>query len=431
MAGPAETPAALFREQPLYVWRDQAIAWAIEGHSDTDIQNLLAEEFRRIGQSNEDQVQLRVEAVHSLLQTDSRWVNRRNASQPGNRTEAGPSQTPAATPREEPAPATQTQNQNVQDQITALTQLVHAMALQQQAQMSRQTAPHVLAAREPQPPRMRIPDPEPFSGAKGSYSKFKMAMKIKMQADMSFGNGISETGYIFLRLKGRAADMMLSWMRRNPEGTVTDMWAQMDATFEDSLGSEKARRDLQNLRQGKLSLQEFNQTFMQLAFDAGEEENVPNLKTRYLAALRNDLATHMIAVDIPEYWGMTQLMERVGKIDVNLDRFKLGKGGFQQASNKPSAQPADEMDWIPTLPVKSNSARPSDKNQGKRAKWATAEERKERINNNACLRCGKSGHFARKCHLLPAARPVKAATATVEKVDTSDEEEEEGSDSEN
>ena len=427
MAGPAKIPAALPGEPPLHIWRDQAIAWTLEGRSDIDIENQLAENLRQTGQSDEDQIRLKVRAVHGLLQADPRWVNRRNANQPSRHVEAGPSQTPAATPREGPAPITQT----IQEQLTALTQLVHAMALQQQAQVSRQTAPSMLAAREPQAPRMRIPDPEPFSGVKDSYSKFKMAMKIKMHADMSFGNGISETGYIFLRLKGRAADMMLSWMRRNPEGTATDMWAQMDATFEDTLGSEKARRDLQNLRQSKLSLQEFNQKFMQLAFDAGEEENVPNLKTRYLAALRDDLATLMIAVDVPEHWGMTELMERVGKIDVNLDRFKLGKGGFQRPNNRPSAQPTDEMDWIPTSPVKSNSARPSDKNQGKRAKWATAEERKERIENNTCLRCGKSGHFARKCRLLPAERPVKAAAATVEEVGTSDEEEEESSGSEN
>jgi hypothetical protein len=70
---------------------------------------------------------------------------------------------------------------------------------------------------------------------------------------------------------------------------VEKFWTFLDEQFRDKLHAKRARRKLQSVKQGKSSLQSFNAEFMRLAYDAGEESNEANLKTRYLLALRNNL----------------------------------------------------------------------------------------------------------------------------------------------
>ena len=146
---------------------------------------------------------------------------------------------------------------------------------------------------------------------------------------------------------------------------------------------------------------------MRLAYEAGEENNVRNLRTRYLTAIRSDLQDRMISVDIPDHWTLSDLMGRVIAIEENLFRAKLGGAMLKQET----AAHKDSMDWAPTGAYLGRMSREGPR----RAKWASNEERNRRREGNLCLRCGEPGHYIDKCSMRPARNPeaVRIAAATM------------------
>jgi hypothetical protein len=116
----------------------------------------------------------------------------------------------------------------------------------------------------------------------------------------------------------------------------------------------------------------------------------------------------MISVEIRESWTIQDLMNRVAIIEENLFRTKLG--GDQLRRGTPAE---DSMDWTPTTSRAHLGRTEKSSTDRKKAKWATKEERSYYRQNNLCLRCGKSGHYANKCSLSsPLKPPIKAAAAT-------------------
>jgi hypothetical protein len=168
-----------------------------------------------------------------------------------------------------------------------------------------------------------------------------MQMEAKLAHD---GDAVgSGTGYIFNRTKDKAATVVMSWLRRKPQGTTRELWEFLTQQFRNKLEAEQARRKLFTIMQGKQRLEDFNADFMQLAFDAGEDENTDLLKARYRTAIRPDLQTHMVAIRVGEDWSIQDLMDRVVEIEENLFRAKVGQSYLKQKL----ASDSDQMDWTP------------------------------------------------------------------------------------
>jgi hypothetical protein len=258
------------------------------------------------------------------------------------------------------------------------------------------------------------------------YPRFKLQMKYKMEQDRD-GYG-SPTGYVYNRLKGEASAIAASWIRRLPNGTEEELWEFLDQQYEDLLVDEKARNKLQNFRQKKQSLPAFNAEFMRLAFDAGESDNHPSLKSRYLSAIRPELQDRMITVEVPREWGIHELMGRVALIEENLYRSRIAA---PQPTHRASTKDKDAMEWEYTRTntgrVRKSESPPKGK---KRARWVSQAVRDERRQNRQCLRCGRGDHFIMKCDYLPPERPAQARSARDAKRDNAEEGREEESESE-
>jgi hypothetical protein len=252
---------------------------------------------------------------------------------------------------------------------------------------------------------IKIPDPEPFNGKRKNFQMWKMQMEAKLAHD---GDAVgSGTGYIFNRTKDKAATVVMSWLKRKPEGTPKELWEFLTQQFGNKLEAEQARRKLFTTMQGKQHLEDFNADFMQLAFDAGEDGNTDLLKARYRTAIRPDLQTHMVAIRVGEDWSLQDLMDRVVEIEENLFRAKMGQS---YPKRKPVGD-SDQMDWAPAgaYNIRSNI---------KQAKWVSFEERKRRRENNQCLRCGSANHYVNKCAWAPPAKATQITAAKVVEIDS-------------
>ena len=171
--------------------------------------------------------------------------------------------------------------------------------------------------------RLKLPDVGKFGGNRRLYRTFKSQMVDKLR---TFGEHepLMGVAYMFNRLEGQAAQVGLSWKNRHPEGSTTEFWEFLDEQYQDPQFEERSRQRLQTIMMKKYgqSLEAFNAEFIQLAFDAAEEANKQNLKTRYMSAIKPDLQDKMVSVEIPEEWDLQTLMARVLEVDVNMRRAK-------------------------------------------------------------------------------------------------------------
>ena len=263
--------------------------------------------------------------------------------------------------------------------------------------------------------RVKLPDVGKFNGNRRAYRTFKSQMtdKLKSLEDQSeFG-----VAYMFNRLEGQAAHVGLSWKDRNPNGTTTEFWAFLDEQYKDSLFEERSRQKLQTvtMKRYNQSLEAFNAEFIQLAYDAAEEKNTRNLKTRYMSAIRGDLQEKMVSVDVPEDWDLQDLMARVLKIDVNMRRTRTqnNSASFGRQHKRTNN---DEMDWEPTK----THAGQIESNDRRRAEWVSQDVIDGRRANKQCLRCGKNNHYVSQCRLGPARRPDNIQAKAVAAVEATE-----------
>lgn len=263
--------------------------------------------------------------------------------------------------------------------------------------------------------KLKLPDVGKFGGNRRLYRTFRSQMVDKLR---TFGEHepLMGVAYMFNRLEGQAAQVGLSWKNRHPEGSTAEFWEFLDEQYQDPQFEERSRQRLQTIMMKKYgqSLEAFNAEFIQLAFDAAEERNKQNLKTRYLSAIRPDLQDKMVSVDIPEEWDLQTLMARVLKVDVNMRRVKSHVNPTLSFGRQNRKNNHDEMEWEATVKTHASRMEPDTR---RRAEWRPQEVIKKWRANNLCIRCGKDGHYANRCRLGPARRPdnvqVKAAT-TVE-----------------
>ena len=120
--------------------------------------------------------------------------------------------------------------------------------------------------------------------------------------------------------------------RYTDRGDEVSLWNTLDQVYNDPMHADRARRKLQEIRQGKTNLRTFNAEFRAVLADAEEPEDTMGTKTRYLMALRYDLRDRMVTVEIPYEWTLSQVMARVAVVEENLYRTKLG-GPYSRGGN--------------------------------------------------------------------------------------------------
>lgn len=101
--------------------------------------------------------------------------------------------------------------------------------------------------------RPRFPDPEPFDGPRLSYLVFKQKVKAKIDMDGAiYGSECRQVHYLFSRLSGNAAKVVLPWLNSQSDPTLFSFWAFMDIRFSDPQAKAKALDKLQSMAQQQI-----------------------------------------------------------------------------------------------------------------------------------------------------------------------------------
>jgi hypothetical protein len=202
-------------------------------------------------------------------------------------------------------------------------------------------------------------------------------------------------------------------------GDNASLWTTLDQIYNNPMHADCARRKLLEICQGKTNLRMFNAEFRSVLADVDELEDTMSTKTRHLMALRYNLRDHMVTIEVPQDWTLSQVMARVAIVEENLYRTKLGtsqphdsnRRGLPPHNGDSSSGGNNPMDWTPSLKVASAKLTTNTK---RRAAWATPEQRAHQQANNLCLQCGLFGHYTNNCNL---AKPSRLANLKASRID--------------
>jgi hypothetical protein len=262
----------------------------------------------------------------------------------------------------------------------------------------------------------RFPDPDTFDGDRKLYPTFRHKARSKLFNDARyFDTEQSKTSYIFQRLTGQAARVLLPWIERNIDCTMKEMWDFMDSRFKDPYAEERAMDKLNAARQGKKSVREYQQEFEEQLLITGIE--LPDLQKKSLFTRGLNLELQKNMVGMTRDVSFEALVDNAILMSDNLYRISLVSKGHPSAPGMwrqpaPPSQPAvvepDTMDWQPTLSHQGAAQ--------KRAKWVSPKELQHRRESHLCFRCGASNHIISACPYQPARRPLATAVAKVNTV---------------
>jgi hypothetical protein len=126
-----------------------------------------------------------------------------------------------------------------------------------------------------------------------------------------------------------------------------------------------------------------------------------------------------------EYGSYVTLLQQIGsQMDILQLEDNTRRQKHQQRQQPHDIKP-DSMDWEPTA-IRTSRVGLGPKERG-RARWLSPEEFKKRLDKGSCLRCGKDGHHAKDCLLLPARRldVIRSSKVSTKHIIRQQEEEEE------
>lgn len=284
--------------------------------------------------------------------------------------------------------------------------------------------------------RPRFPDPEPFDGTRSSYPVFKQKARAKIDIDGTiYDTEAGRVNYLFNRLTGTAAKVVLPWINTQPIDYLTlhAFWQFMDSRFSDPQAKAKALDRLQSMKQR--ATEDVRDYLARFESELLESEvlmdNAVKIST-FTRGLRTQVQRDIAMVDnTTNFETFCHEVIRIQDAHRRINFLNKGATTFHSSHTVPAKHDPMAMDWEPTRantvhPVLRNQRSTSQDTQAeRRAKWVTQDVIEKRKANRLCIRCGASGHMISSCPVLPARRPqanVSVATASVEPLLEEDEE---------
>lgn len=255
--------------------------------------------------------------------------------------------------------------------------------------------------------RPRFPDPEPFDGTRALYPIFKQKAKAKINIDGSiYGTENGQVSYLFNRLSGTAAKIVLPWLNSQANPTVDNFWTFMDSRFSDPQAKAKALDKLQSMKQKPNEdvrdyLARFEGELLESEVNMDDAVKISTFTRGLKIQVQKDIAMVNNATNFQEYCNEVIRIQDAHRRIGYLSKQPLATG-YVSASTSAARPDPMTMDWEPTH---ANVAQLSAGRTIRRAKWVTPEEIQRRRSNRLCIRCGASGHMISACQYAPARRP--------------------------
>uniref|UniRef100_A0A8C2GHW3 Gypsy retrotransposon integrase-like protein 1 n=1 Tax=Cyprinus carpio TaxID=7962 RepID=A0A8C2GHW3_CYPCA len=255
----------------------------------------------------------------------------------------------------------------------------------------------------PSVPSSPMAKPAPFSGSVEECSGFLLqcSLVLEMQPHL-YPTELSKVAFIISQLKGKALQWADSiWTQKNP---VTQSYTSFVDHFREVFGKptwdSSIGEKLYNLKQGKMSVNDYALQFRTLAATSGWNEQA--LLTTYRQGLDPRVRLHLAAYED------TIGLERFIQLSI---RFATR---MQSCLEEHQGQPQHNISLCRPEPV--NPPEPAHEPMLLDSNHLTRTERQRRLTQNLCLYCGSPGHVLSTCPIRPPRSLVSAIFPTIKQM---------------
>uniref|UniRef100_A0A9J7XS29 CCHC-type domain-containing protein n=1 Tax=Cyprinus carpio carpio TaxID=630221 RepID=A0A9J7XS29_CYPCA len=255
----------------------------------------------------------------------------------------------------------------------------------------------------PSVPSSPMAKPAPFSGSAEECSGFLLqcSLVLEMQPHL-YPTELSKVAFIISQLKGKALQWADSiWTQKNP---VTQSYTSFVDHFREVFGKptwdSSIGEKLYNLKQGKMSVNDYALQFRTLAATSGWNEQA--LLTTYRQGLDPRVWLHLAAYED------TIGLERFIQLSI---RFATR---MQSCLEEHQGQPQHTISLCRPEPV--NPPDPAHEPMLLDSNHLTRSERQRRLTQNLCLYCGSPGHILSTCPIHPPRSLVSAIFPTIKQM---------------
>jgi len=242
---------------------------------------------------------------------------------------------------------------------------------------------------------LRIPDPSPFSGHSDELDPFLLECEqcFRIQPDI-FNTADKKAFYVVSLFKGKLACIWKEQFFKSREGQnlIATDWAAFRKALKDSFTEEgrtqDAQKELQEICQGKMDVDELNTKFRLLLQRAGVNptHNPQLIIHMYESAINRNIASQIILAGAPDT--LDKWMTKASQIDrayKQSNRLFSGAASFKRKDNhrqKPKSFYGDSSNHNQSM------GEPMDIDR------LSPQENEWRKKEKLCFECGRSGHFA-------------------------------------
>jgi len=268
-----------------------------------------------------------------------------------------------------------------------------------------QQAPPAAPSREP-----KVADPEFFDGNRLHLRSFIAQLRLVLQSQPSrFPNERFKTAFAASYLRGPAFAWIQPYLDMNESPAILNNFElfvkELSTVFGDPDQVSAAERQLDRLRQTH-SVSAYASEFRRLSSILGWNDE--SLRFQFYKGLKNDVKDELSRVSRPS--SLSKLILLATKIDERIYDRLLEKRNLNYSSSTVGNSNYTRHS-APSSNVPASQSMDIDAVQVSRGPLSQDEKRRRRA-NNLCMYCGKPGHFAQKCPILPATPIIAAVSST-------------------